>query len=151
MVESGKRPCYNVSMSRTAGFEVVDHTADWSLRVFGPDLVALFEQAALGMAGLLVGDLDLVENGVERPFAFDEFDSETLLVEWLTELAYWAETERLIFTQFHIEQITETSLKATARGGHVAELQKHIKAVTFHNLAITPTPTGLETTIVFDV
>jgi SHS2 domain-containing protein len=138
-------------MSSPAGFEVVDHTADWSLRVFGPDLAALFEQAALGMAGLLVADLAMVSNGIKRPFAFDEFDTETLLVEWLSELAYWAETERLIFTQFHFDAIDETSLQATARGGHVTELQKHIKAVTFHNLAITPTATGLETTIVFDV
>jgi SHS2 domain-containing protein len=146
-------------MSDPAGFEVIDHTADWSLRVFGPDLAALFEQAALGMAGLLVGeisgeisgDLAIVGDEVERPFTFDEFDTETLLVEWLSELAYWAETERLIFTQFHFEAIDETSLQATARGGHVTELQKHIKAVTFHNLAITPTSTGLETTIVFDV
>jgi SHS2 domain-containing protein len=138
-------------MSSPAGFDVVDHTADWSLRVYGPDLAALFEQAALGMAGLLVGDLAMVDDGVERPFTFDEFDTETLLVEWLSELAYWAETERLIFTQFHFEAIDETSLQVTARGGHVTELQKHIKAVTFHNLAITPTTTGLETTIVFDV
>jgi SHS2 domain-containing protein len=138
-------------MSSPAGFDVVDHTADWSLRVYGPDLAALFQQAALGMASLLVANVATVDDGVERPFAFDEFDTETLLVEWLSELAYWAETERLIFTQFHIEAIDETSLRATARGGHVTELQKHIKAVTFHNLAITPTATGLETTIVFDV
>jgi SHS2 domain-containing protein len=142
-------------MSNPAGFEVIDHTADWSLRVYGPDLAALFEQAALGMASLLVGeisgDLVVVGDEVERPFTFEEYDTETLLVEWLSELAYWAETERLIFTQFHFEAIDETSLQVTARGGHVTELQKHIKAVTFHNLAITPTATGLETTIVFDV
>jgi SHS2 domain-containing protein len=138
-------------MSSPAGFDVVDHTADWSLRVFGPDLAALFEQAALGMVSLLVANVAAVGDGVERPFTFDEFDTETLLVEWLSELAYWAETERLIFTHFHFEAIDETSLQVTARGGHVSELQKHIKAVTFHNLAITPTATGLETTIVFDV
>jgi len=138
-------------MSHPAGFEVIDHMADWSLRVYGPDLAVLFAQAALGMASLLAGDLAKVGDEVERPFSFDEFDTETLLVEWLSELAYWAETERLIFTQFHFEAIDETSLQAMARGGHVTELQKHIKAVTFHNLAITPTPTGLETTIVFDV
>jgi SHS2 domain-containing protein len=138
-------------MSSPAGFDVIDHTADWSLRVYGPDLAALFEQAALGMASLLVADLAVVGDEVERPFTFEEYDTETLLVEWLSELAYWAETERLIFTQFHFEAIDETSLQVTARGGHVTELQKHIKAVTFHNLAITPTATGLETTIVFDV
>ena len=138
-------------MNKLTGFDVIDHTADWSLRVYGPDLVALFEQAALGMASLLVGDVAAVDDGIKRPFTCHEFDTETLLVEWLSELAYWAETERLIFTQFHFEAIDETSLQVTAHGGHVAELQKHIKAVTFHNLAITPTPTGLETTIVFDV
>ena len=138
-------------MKQPAGFEVVDHTADWSLRVYGPDLATLFEQAALGMASLLIVNLNQVGDGVKRPFTFDEFDTETLLVEWLTELAYWAETERLIFSRFEIVTIDHTHLQAIGYGEHVAQLQKHIKAVTFHNLAITPTPTGLETTIVFDV
>lgn len=138
-------------MNNLTGFDIIDHTADWSLRVYGPDLAALFEQAALGMASLLVADVAAVGDGVKRPFTFAEFDTETLLVEWLTELAYWAETERLIFSRLEIVTIDHTHLQAIGYGAHVAQLQKHIKAVTFHNLAITPTPTGLETTIVFDV
>ncbi|HEX6384454.1 MAG TPA: archease, partial [Anaerolineae bacterium] len=40
---------------------------------------------------------------------------------------------------------------ATARGGRAPELQKHIKAVTYHNLQIIQTEAGLEATVVFDV
>ena len=38
------------------GFEVVDHTADWSIRVWGRDLADLLRQAALGMNTLMVGE-----------------------------------------------------------------------------------------------
>jgi SHS2 domain-containing protein len=37
------------------------------------------------------------------------------------------------------------------RGGHVPDLQKHIKAVTYHNLEIVETDQGVEATVVFDV
>ena len=47
--------------------------------------------------------------------------------------------------------VSPTHLEATLHGGPVTELVKHIKAVTYHNLAIVPTHRGLETTIVFDV
>jgi len=36
-------------------------------------------------------------------------------------------------------------------GGHVHQLQKHIKAVTYHNLEIVKTDKGLKATVVFDV
>ena len=36
---------------------IVEHTADWALRVRGGDLAELFGRAAVGMARLLAGDL----------------------------------------------------------------------------------------------
>jgi SHS2 domain-containing protein len=42
-------------------------------------------------------------------------------------------------------------LSAVVWGGKAAELQKHIKAVTYHDLEIVETDGGLMTTIVFDV
>jgi SHS2 domain-containing protein len=53
--------------------------------------------------------------------------------------------------EIELLELTPTSLRATVRGGVVPALEKHIKAVTYHDLAITPTPDGLEATIVFDV
>lgn len=132
-------------------FEIVDHTADWALRIYGSDLAQLLANAATGMASLLVHDVQDVPVDVERHLELDAFDSETLLVDWLTELAYWAEDEGLIFTEISLSEVTDTHLKATLRGGRVAELLKHIKAVTYHNLEIVKTEHGLAATVVFDV
>lgn len=132
-------------------FEVVEHTADWSLRVYGRNLTQLLVNAALGMAFLMVGDLAAISLDEERTLELDAFDAETLLVDWLSELAYWAEDEQLVFREFELSQVTEQHLSAVVRGGKAAELQKHIKAVTYHDLEIGETDGGLTTTIVFDV
>ena len=132
-------------------FEIVEHTADWALRVFGRDLAQLLVHAAEGMASLLVEEPAAIATGEERHVELAAGDAESLLVEWLSELAYWAEMEQLIFTQFELSTVTPTHLEATVRGGRAPELQKHIKAVTYHNLAITQTEAGLEATVVFDV
>ena len=132
-------------------FEVVEHTADWALRVYGRNLAQLLENAALGMAYLMVGDLETVALEERRTLILDAFDAETLLVDWLTELAYWAEDEQLVFRVFELSEVTEHHLSAVMRGGKAAELQKHIKAVTYHDLEIVETDGGVVTTIVFDV
>ena len=132
-------------------FEVVDHTADWALRVYGCSLPQLLIHAAQGMNSLLVTDPNTISLTVTRQFELDAYDAEGLLVEWLTELAYWAEAEGLVFTELELTAVTPTHLNAIVRGGTAVELQKHIKAVTYHNLEIIETNEGLETTIVFDV
>lgn len=132
-------------------FEEVDHTADWALRVRGAGLPELLVNAARGMAGLIAADPDTIPPDEERRLELEAYDAESLLVTWLSELAYWAEAESLVFTRFHLESVSPTTLTATVRGGRVFPLQKHIKAVTYHNLEIAETDTGLEVTIVFDV
>lgn len=135
----------------TGGFEVVDHTADWALRIFGSDLTDLLMNAALGMSSLLVAELYSVPLVVQRDVELDAFDAETLLVDWLSELAYLAEQEQLVFREFRMRNVTANHLEAQLRGGKAPELQKHIKAVTYHDLTIERTETGLMVTVVFDV
>ena len=132
-------------------FEIVDHTADWALRVYGDDLAHLLQNAARGMATLLVEDLDAVPMNVERHLALDSIDAETLLVDWLGEMAFWAESELLVFINYDLSQVSPTHLKATVIGGRVPALLKHIKAVTYHELDIVEIETGLMATVVFDV
>lgn len=134
-----------------ASFEEVAHTADWALRVRGRDWPEFLANAAYGMASLLVAEPAVVSLEIERLVELDAFDGESLLVNWLGELAYWAEAELLVFRQFDLAGATPTHLQATVRGGYVPTLQKHIKAVTYHNLEIVTTDAGFEATIVFDV
>jgi SHS2 domain-containing protein len=133
------------------GFEIVDHTADWSLRVWGQNFTELLLNAAVGMNSLMLGEETAVSPTITRALTLDAFDRETLLVDWLGELAYFAEMEQLVFPDITLTAVTPSHLEASLRGGRAAELVKHIKAVTYHNLEIVETAVGLETTIVFDV
>jgi SHS2 domain-containing protein len=137
--------------NKTMGFEEVEHTADTAIRIFGVNLQELLISAARGMTSLMVSDPSKVATEVEKFFELDAIDAEDLLVEWLNELAFWAETELLVFTQYRIRNLSATHLQARIFGGKVSELEKHIKAVTFHNLKIMNASQGLEATIVFDV
>jgi SHS2 domain-containing protein len=133
------------------GFEEVEHTADRAVRIWGRDLAELFVNAALGMNSLmLAADADR-EPALAKHITLEAIDAENLLVAWLSELAFWAETELLIFTRFEFRRIAPTGLSALARGNSVGALEKHVKAVTFHNLEIKSVSDGLSTTVVFDV
>ena len=61
-----------------SGFEIVDHTADWALRVYGSDLTDLLMNAAIGMSSLLVAELYSVPLETQRELELDAFDAETL-------------------------------------------------------------------------
>ncbi|MDT8306592.1 MAG: archease [Anaerolineae bacterium] len=134
-----------------AEFTVVEHTADWALQVRGRDFRHLLLSAAWGMNSLLVADLSMIGPVDERYLEVEAFDRESMLVEWLSELAYLAERDRFIACEFTLESVSPEWLQARLRGDIVPALQKHIKAVTYHNLDVILTPDGLAATIVFDV
>ncbi|MGE5256018.1 MAG: archease, partial [Hyphomicrobiales bacterium] len=115
------------------------------------DLAELFVNAALGMNSLMRAADEDSEPALAKLISLEAIDAENLLVAWLSELAFWAETELLVFSQFEFSRITPTGLSALARGNRLDALDKHVKAVTFHNLEIRSAPDGLSTTIVFDV
>ncbi|MCZ7547456.1 MAG: archease [Anaerolineae bacterium] len=132
-----------------APFEEIEHTADFALRVRGATLDKLFANAARGMV-MAAGAVADTTHRATRRIDLEALDVETLLVDWLSELVYFMEQERLLFTDYDV-QATPTALRAEVRGGPLVEVRRHIKAVTFHNLAVVQHEGGLEATIVFDV
>jgi SHS2 domain-containing protein len=134
-----------------AAFEEIEHTADRALRIYGSNLAELLLNAALGLNSLMVTKHIPCAEQQEKFVELEAMDTEGLLVDWLSELAYWAEIEMLIFHEFKIESISPTHLGARIYGSRVTQLEKHIKAVTYHNLDIVQTKKGLTATVVFDV
>ena len=130
--------------------EDVEHTADRALRIGGRDLAELFANAALGMNSLMLSAA-AGRPSIAKEIKLEAIDAESLLVAWLSELAFWAETESLVFTHFEFLGISPTRLRAVVRGDRVGAFEKHVKAVTFHNLVIRPEAGGLTATVVFDV
>ncbi|MCU0516643.1 MAG: archease [Oscillatoria sp. Prado101] len=140
----------NLDFFKEAGFEEIDHTADWAYRVWGPNLEELFIQAALGLFALAGADLE-PEPVVVRELQLRGVDSESLLVAWLNELLYLHESEGLGFNQFDIGHLDRQSLQVRVTGAPVKSWLKFIKAVTYHDLSIRETGAGLEATLVIDV
>src|SRR5574339_1104770 len=130
------------------GFEEISHTADWSVRVWAPDLPSLFAEAARAMnslAGTVMGH----GPRLKRTFESEAPDAEGLLVAFLSELLYCQEQENLAFDVFELE-VKSNKLNVEMVGAQIVSLDKAIKAVTYHNLQIKETDQGFETTIVFD-
>lgn len=139
----------------TPGYREIQHTADWELEVWAPDLPALFEQAAGGMyalSGTQLADLSpsRPDSRQTRQIELQAYDAEGLLVKFLGELLYLGEHERLGFDTFDL-RIRENELQAQVSGAPIVAVAKEIKAVTYHNLSIYQTGRGLEVHIVFDV
>jgi SHS2 domain-containing protein len=131
-------------------FEEIPHTADWSFRAFGRDLPELFENAAFALFAL-EGVRRTDAPTVERDVQVTGIDHESLLVNWLNELLYWQDTQRETYDEFHIAQFSATALQAHVTGTRSAQLDKLVKAVTYHNLEIAETPDGWQAVLVVDV
>ena len=148
---SNKRLSNSAGSCHRVAFEEIDHTADRALRIYGSNLEDLFLNAARGMNSLMVTAPISGSEQQEKFVALEAMDTESLLVDWLSELAYWAEIEMLVFDEFKIESMSSTYIKARIYGTRVRQLKKHIKAVTYHNLDIVRTDKGMTATVVFDV
>jgi SHS2 domain-containing protein len=131
------------------GFEEIEHTADWALRVWAPDHAELFRQAAIGMD--VLSDVILEkESRVEEHLEISAIDIESLLVSFLSELVFFGEQDDLGFDGYEIT-IDNLTLRAKLSGGPIISRKKEIKAVTYHNLEVVATQTGYQVVIVFDV
>ena len=137
--------------SEGSGFYEVEHTADRALHITGADMEAFLTHAAHGMISLMGFKASDLATGETREFSLEAFDKESLLVEWLNELLYWAETRMIIFHHFNFLSTGENGLKVILSGCTVSTLAVHIKAVTYHDLKVTRSENGFQATVVFDV
>ena len=132
-----------------AGFQEHEHTADWELQVWAPDLPGLLEQAARGMYAL-TGVVLAAGPRQGRSIRLEADDREILLVSFLEGLLFLGEIEGLGFDEFVIE-VDGRRLQAELVGAAIQSQAKEIKAVTYHNLEVRETGRGLEANLVFDV
>jgi SHS2 domain-containing protein len=132
-----------------SGYLEVEHTADWELEVWAPDIERLFEVSARGMyhlAGIILQD----KPREIRMFVIDGPDPESMVVNFLSELLFYSEMESLAFDTFDFKK-SGNSISAVVEGAGIKSIEKEIKAVTYHNLKIRQGKHGLEARIIFDV
>jgi SHS2 domain-containing protein len=132
-----------------AGYRELEHTADWELEAWAPDLPSLLEQAALGMASLSGLRLE-PGSRQERRIEIEAADPESLVVSFLSEILYFAEDEGLGFDSFELA-LNGMHLTGILKGAPVHSIEKEIKAVTWHRLEVRFDEKGVKVRVVFDV
>jgi SHS2 domain-containing protein len=135
-------------------YEFFDHTADMGLRIYGPSLAGLFENAGCALFDVLT-DTGRVKPRQAQRFELRRDNEEELLVEWLGALLYEFDTRGLLFSRFTVEHIDGLSLAASAYGEQFQpgchELKTAVKAVTYHGLSIRQKNGLWQATVVIDV
>jgi SHS2 domain-containing protein len=137
------------------GWEFFEHTADIGVHVTGATLKELFVNAARAMYEAL-GKLEKSNIRDQKPLAIEAASLEDLLHDWLAELLYDLETERVLYDEFEIHELAPQRLSATLGGTEVdfarSQTNEEIKAVTYHQLRVEQLADGSwRATVIFDV
>jgi len=120
-------------------FEILDHTADIGLIVYGENLRVLFENAGKAFFHIIT-DLRKVRRRVEKRIDIEGESLERLMVDWLSELLYLHDVESLLFKGFKVGSVGEDGLKAVVKGEPFQEgvhvIKTEVKAVTYHRIEV---------------
>jgi len=135
-------------------FEILDHTADVGIMVYGEDLKSLFENAGEAFFHIIT-DLRKVRLRTQRKIEIGGESLERLMVDWLNELLYLHDVENLLFKGFHVESVGEEGLKAKVNGEFFQEgvhvIKTGVKAATYHQLEVLHEKEGWRARIIFDL
>ena len=135
-------------------YELFDHTADVGVRVSGPDLPALVEPAGRGLYAV-IGELTAGDDAETVRFELAADEPALMLRDYLAELLRLFDTEQRMVTAVEVERFDEARLVLAARVSHVdadrSALEREVKAVTYHELAVRPVVGGYEATYIVDI
>jgi SHS2 domain-containing protein len=131
--------------------DVADHTSEVRIRLRAPTLAGLLAEAGRALAEIQIRGGPVPPAGTWRAVAVAAPDSAGLLVDWLNELIYLAETDRWIPTEFDLSTAGPGTLRGRARGVTLDRAPALVKAATMHGLRLTETPGGLAADVILDV
>jgi SHS2 domain-containing protein len=122
------------------------------LVAYGKSLAEAFANAAYGLFSLIV-EPNKVKEKESRKVTVQAQDAESLLFNWINELIYIFEVERLLFKSFNITEFTGQSLEATCWGEKYDpsrhQLKTGVKSATYHMLKVDGEKNRVQ--VIFDV
>ena len=137
-------------------FELIEHTADIGIKVYGQSLPELFQNSAEAMFSLLLNCKP--QESLQKDIILEAVSFEELLVVWLNELLSLFYAENFLPASFSIKINENPGLKSmtvSAKGQcfdpYASKLNTEIKAVTYHDLKIEKNEQEFSVQIIFDV
>jgi SHS2 domain-containing protein len=149
-------------------YEILEHKADFKIKVKGLSKEELFLNALLGMEEGLRPETKETKEEIKREIKIKSIDLPALLVDFLNEALYLIQVHKEIYNKIKFvkfsdnegeEDKSSSSSFATARelegeliGQKVERFGEDIKAVTYHDLDIYQKEDGTwEAVVLFDI
>lgn len=142
-------------------YQLMPHTADIKLRVWGETREQLFVNALKGMFESIAPKVrqcskkaeDRACNKlIERTIEIESLDIETLLVDFLSEALYLSDVYNEAYVDADINRLTDTTIRAKIKGIKIEGFEVvEIKAVTYHDLQVTYNDGMWQADVVFDI
>ena len=124
--------------------EIFEHTADVGIRLSRSTREELFQDAALAMFHIIAPE-NAFRSRIKYSVTVDGADDEELMVNWLSDLNYYFQTEQYVPVEIKLDMIQD-KLNADIKGDIVNRnkhnIETEIKAVTYHNLQVIETKEG---------
>jgi len=137
-------------------YEVIEHTADVGLRIYGQNQQELFVHGALGLFDLIT-DIDKIkiEDASALSFDLEEENLGDLFLSWLRELLFTFSTRQIVFKEFVFQELTDRRLKALGYGKvfdpKQDEQKCEVKAVTYYQFKLEKQKEGWVAEVIFDI
>jgi SHS2 domain-containing protein len=129
----------------------MDHTSEVQLEVEAESPAGLATEAGRALGLLMLRGEPAAVSGPVRRLEVSAVDRDALLVNWLNEILFVAETEQWVPVEFEVEESSPTHLRIAARGVQVKEPPSSVKAATFHGLRAEEHDGRFRAEVIFDV
>ncbi len=122
--------------------EFLDHTADLRLKLRGATFEELFEQSLHALMIVLAPRRAAKGAEVHREVNVEAGDRTFLLVDFLNQVLWLAQTHRESYWRLHLKELSENRLIGELEGMPVESFEEDVKAVTYHDAEIEWTADG---------
>lgn len=137
-------------------YQLLEHTADLRVAIYGKDLLELFRNAAFMLFDVMV-DLRQVGEVLTQEVNLSSTDLEELFLDWLRELLFFFSARGFVTGAVAIDELDPEASHLRAKlSGDIYQAEKHglkieIKTPTYHQFRLEKTATGWTAVVVFDV
>ena len=128
-----------------------DHTSEVELALRAESFPGLLEEAGLALRELLSSAVPSAPAEAVRRVEVTAVDRDALLVDWLNELLYLAETASAVPVAVTVTETSATHCTAEVAWAPVAVAPSLVKAATLHGLAVREEDGGWAAEVIFDV
>ncbi len=132
-------------------YEILEHSGDLRLRVYGKTLEDVYTNAARGMFEVIMeAPISNIPSKESEEVFVESGDSDALLIDFLNELLYQSDIHNAVF-KVNIMELTKYRVRANITRVSNGPFVLEIKAVTHHKMKIKKIKDGFSTELLFDL